>query len=47
MKPTINVGVIEFFVIAAYIIIFTVLWRAAAARLAEHPIGRAMAAVYS
>lgn len=47
MKPSINVGVIEFLVVAAYVIIFTVLWRAATVRLSEHPIGRAMAAVYS
>lgn len=47
MKPTVNVGVVEFLVVAAYVIIFTTLWRAAAARLSDHPIGRAMAAVYS
>ena len=47
MKPAITVGVVEFLTVAAYVLIFTYLWRAAAARLAERPAGKAMAAVYS
>lgn len=47
MPPKITVVVVEFATTAAYVIIFTVLWRAAAGKLAETDIGRAMAAVYS
>lgn len=47
MKPAITVGVVEFLTVSAYVIVFTFLWRAAAAKLAERPAGRAMAAVYS
>lgn len=46
-EPAITVGVVEFVAVACYVIIFTVLWRAAAARFADRPIGRIMAAVYS
>lgn len=45
MKPAIHVGVVEFAIVAAYVLIFTFLWRNAAAKLADKPIGRAMAAV--
>lgn len=45
--PKITVGIVEFATTAAYVIIFTVLWRAAAGKLADAPLGRAMAAVYS
>lgn len=47
MRPAITVGVVEFVVVACYVLIFTFLWRALAATLADKPIGRAMAAVYS
>lgn len=49
MKPQITVGLIEFGTVAAYVIVFTFMWRAAAAWLAErdHPAGKAMAGVYS
>lgn len=47
MKPPVSVGVVEFLTVAAYVIVFTFLWRMLAARLADRPIGRAMAAVYS
>jgi hypothetical protein len=47
MRPAITVGVVEFAVVALYVLIFTFLWRTAAAALADQPIGRAMAAVYS
>lgn len=46
MKPAITVGVVEFGVVAAYTILFTILWRAAAAKAPEN-VGRAMAGVYS
>lgn len=45
--PTITVGVVEFAVVGCYVLIFTVLWRALAAKWADRPIGQAMAAVYS
>lgn len=47
MKPQITVGVVEFAVVALYVLIFTFLWRALASALADKPLGRAMAAVYS
>lgn len=46
-KPAITVGVAEFIIVSAYVLIFTFLWRMLAAQLADKPIGRAMAAVYS
>lgn len=45
--PKLTIGVVEFVVVACYVLIFTFLWRALAAKYAEQPIGRAMAAVYS
>lgn len=45
--PHVHVGFVEGVVVALYVLIFTFLWRALAARLADKPIGRAMAAVYS
>ena len=46
-SPAITVGVVEAVTVFAYVLIGTFLWRMAAARLAERPVGRAMAAVYS
>jgi len=46
MKPAITVGVVEFGVVASYVVIFTILWRAAAAKAPEN-VGRAMAGAYS
>jgi hypothetical protein len=39
-------GPVDFLQFAAYIIIFGFLWRYAAMRFADHPIGQAMAFVY-
>lgn len=47
MTPHVHVGIASFVVAGASAIIFTTLWRAATARLADRPIGAAMAAVYS
>lgn len=47
MTPHVHVGVVEFLTVAAYVVIFSFLWRLLAARLSDKPIGRAMAAVYS
>lgn len=47
MKPAISVGVVEFTIVACYVIIFTILWRGAAAALGETQAGRAMGAAYS
>ena len=49
MKPHVHVGPVEFLTVVAYVLIFTFLWRLAAARLVEkHPnAAGAMAAVYS
>lgn len=45
--PHVHIGIVEFVSTSCYVLIFTLLWRALAARLANHPLGRAMAAVYS
>lgn len=47
MKPAVTVGVVEFLAVAAYVVLFTYIWRAIAARYSETSTGRAMAAVYS
>lgn len=49
MTPHVHVGAVEFLTTVAYVLIFTFLWRIAAAKLAEkHPTAAgAMAAVYS
>lgn len=47
MSPHVHVGLVEFLTVAAYVVIFTFLWRMAVAALADRPLGRAMAAVYS
>lgn len=47
MAPHVHVGVVEFLVTGAYALIFSFLWRLLAAALADKPLGRAMAAVYS
>lgn len=46
-KPAITVGVVEFAVVACYVLIFSFLWRALAAKNAETPLGRGMAAIHS
>lgn len=45
--PHVHIGIVEFFVTGLYVLIFSFLWRALAARLSDKPLGRAMAAVYS
>jgi hypothetical protein len=44
-QQAITVGVVEFLNVAAYVLIFTFLWRAGVAVLADTPLGRGMAAV--
>lgn len=39
-------GPIDFLQFAAFIIIFGFLWRVASARMAENPLGKAMAFIY-
>jgi hypothetical protein len=43
----VHVGIVEFLTVAAYVVIFTFLWRLLCARLSDRPLGRALAAVYS
>lgn len=45
--PGLTVGAVEFVAVSCYVIIFSVIWRGVSARLANYPIGQAMAAVYS
>ena len=49
MAPHVHIGLVEFLSVAAYVIIFTFLWRAAIAALIEKQpnIAGALAAVYS
>lgn len=42
-----HVGLVEFLTVAAYVVIFSFLWRLLAARLSDRTAGKAMAAVYS
>lgn len=47
MKPQITVGLVEFGTVVAYVLIFTVLWRTAAAKLSDTAVGKGMAAIYT
>lgn len=49
MQPHVHIGPVEFLTVAAYVVIFTFLWRAAAATLADkHPdLAAGMAGAYS
>lgn len=42
----VHISPVEFLAVAAYLIIFGFLWRTLAARLADKPIGQAMAYIY-
>lgn len=41
-----HIGLPDFLTTAAYIIIFGFLWRMAAAKLSNKPLGQAMAVIY-
>lgn len=41
-----QIGIIEFAVVSAYIVLFGFFWRTAQARLADTPFGKAMAFVF-
>lgn len=49
MPPHVHVGLVEFLTVVAYVLIFTMLWRVLAAKLADRTpnLAGAMAAVYS
>lgn len=49
MAPHVHVGLVEFVSVVAYVLLFTLLWRVAAAKLSErHPdLAAAMTAIYS
>ena len=42
----VHVSPVEFLAVACYLVIFGFLWRTLAARLADKPIGQAMAYIY-
>lgn len=42
----VHVGVPEFLAALSYMVIAGFLWRSLAARLADHPVGQAMAYIY-
>jgi hypothetical protein len=42
----IHVGALDFFITAAYIIIFAYIWRAISSYWADRPIGQAMAFIF-
>ena len=46
MTPHLHIGLAEFMVVAAYIVIFGALWRLVALKLGDRPISRAMLLVY-
>ncbi len=41
----VHASALDFLVVAAYMLIFTFIWRLVAAKLADRPLGQAMAAV--
>ncbi|WP_285439312.1 hypothetical protein [Streptomyces sp. ISL-100] len=43
---SIHVSPIEFAAVAAYMVIFGFMWRSLAAKLSDHPLGKAMAFIY-
>lgn len=43
---TLRISALDFFVVAAYIVIFGFLWRALAAKLHDKPVGKAMAYIF-
>jgi hypothetical protein len=42
----IHIGAMDFFITAAYIIIFAYIWRAISSYFADRPIGQAMAFIF-
>jgi hypothetical protein len=46
MTPHLHIGLAEFMVVSAYIILFGALWRLLALRLGDRPISRAMLLIY-
>lgn len=42
----VHASVLDFLVTAAYVLIFSFVWRLLAAKLSEKPLGQAMAAVF-
>lgn len=42
----VHVSPVEFAKVAAFIVIFGFLWRTAASRMSDNPIGQAMAYIY-
>lgn len=46
MTLSTRVSAVGFLVVACYIIIFGFLWRAAASKLADHPVGKAMSVIF-
>lgn len=46
MQPHLHIGLAEFAIVAAYIVLFGALWRLLAMKLGDRPISRAMLFVY-
>lgn len=42
----IHIGAVDFFITAAYVIIFAYIWRSVSAYLADSPVGQAMAFIF-
>ncbi|MFK0150412.1 hypothetical protein ACIQUZ_35575 [Streptomyces griseus] len=43
---SVHVSPVEFLAVAAYLVIFGFMWRTAAAKLSDTPVGKAMAYIY-
>jgi hypothetical protein len=43
---SVHVSPVEMLAVAAYVIIFGFAWRTTAAKLSDHPVGKAMAYIY-
>lgn len=46
MNGHLHVGTVDAIVVACYLVVFGFLWRTAAAKWSEHPVGQAMAYIY-
>lgn len=46
VTPHLHIGLAEFLIVSAYVVLFGALWRLLALRMGDRPISRAMLLVY-
>ena len=46
VPPHLHIGLAEFLIVSAYIVLFGALWRLVALKLGDRPISRAMLLIY-